>query len=186
MQEYLDRIRSTGLAVNMIPLVRHSNIRAAGMGYRTGQASPEELAVMKRVLQDCFDAGAIDGVSTSSSSGVDGKFWEFLSFASDFNWHCASDMVTVNLEAWNRLTPKQRDAIETTAREMEPLFWLNAINEDIESIKVLTDKGLNVTEPSETLKAQLNEKSEVIWKGFMARNPQAKPVIEGYQTVLGR
>lgn len=130
--------------------------------------------------------GAIDGVSTSSSSGVDGKFWEFLSFASEFNWHCASDMVTVNLQAWNKLTPKQREAIETVARELEPVFWLKAVQEDIESLKILTDKGLKVTQPSETLKAQLDEKARAIWKGFIEKNPQAKPVIEGYQTILGR
>lgn len=58
MKEYLDKIRSTGLAVNMIPLVGHSNIRAAGMGYRTGKAAAEELQIMKRVLQETFDAGA--------------------------------------------------------------------------------------------------------------------------------
>ena len=57
-------------------------------------------------------AGTIDAVTTSASSGVDGKFWEFLEYMYPTNHVLSSNMVSVNLDAWNALDAADRDAIE--------------------------------------------------------------------------
>ena len=49
-------------------------------------------------------AGTIDAVTTSASSGVDGKFWEFLTHMYPTSHVWSSNMVSVNLDAWNDLT----------------------------------------------------------------------------------
>lgn len=67
--------------------------------------------------------GVIDGVGTSSASGVDGKFWEFTKYASRWNWQCSEDMVNVNLDALNELPLEFQVIIERTGRDLEPLFW---------------------------------------------------------------
>lgn len=58
MADYCDTIEQKGVSVNVVPLVGHSNVRAAAMGYRSGRASAEELDTMKQVLQESLDAGA--------------------------------------------------------------------------------------------------------------------------------
>ena len=52
--------------------------------------------------------GTIDAVTTSASSGVDGKFWEFLTHMYPTSHVWSSNMVSVNLDAWNALTDGQR------------------------------------------------------------------------------
>ena len=75
-------------------------------------------------------AGTIDAVTTSASSGVDGKFWEFLTHMYPTSHVWSSNMVSVNLDAWSALTDDQRDAIEGAARMLEPVFWQVSKAED--------------------------------------------------------
>lgn len=130
-------------------------------------------------------SGAIDGVSTSTPSAVDGKFWEFLKYGSVFNWHSSSDMVTVNLDAWNSLTPELREIVETTANELEPLFWLRVKETDIKSTKILTDNGVQITKPSPELQAELTRKVQPLWENFMQTSPDAKRVVESFRLIVG-
>ncbi|MXN17753.1 C4-dicarboxylate ABC transporter substrate-binding protein [Pseudooceanicola sp. GBMRC 2024] len=130
-------------------------------------------------------AGTIDAVTTSSSSGVDGSFWEFMKYMNTFNWQASSDILTVNLDAWNALPEKDQKAIEAAAREMEGQFWLNSRNEDATKIATLKEHGVEVTAPSAELKADLVEKSKPLWVAFEKRVPDAAPYIENYLTVRG-
>jgi TRAP-type C4-dicarboxylate transport system substrate-binding protein len=50
-------------------------------------------------------SGRVKGVATSATSGVDGKFWEFLEYIYPTNHTWGSNMVTINLDVWNDLTP---------------------------------------------------------------------------------
>lgn len=131
-------------------------------------------------------AGTIEGVTTSSSSGVDGKFWEFLGHMNRLNWQSASNMVNVNLDAWNALEPKHRTAIETLAEEMEPEFWARSRQEDESKLKILAGNGIEITTPSPELKAELLETAEPMWADFMARVPEAKAVIDAYRADQGK
>lgn len=130
-------------------------------------------------------AGTISGVTTSSSSGVDGAFWEFLDFMSTFNWQASSNLVTVNLDAWNRLAPEHQVAIENAAKEMEGQFWLNSVNEDAAKIAILRENGMTVVAPSPEFKAELVEKAMPLWDAFMERVPDSRPYIEAYLTARG-
>ncbi|WP_118137794.1 TRAP transporter substrate-binding protein [Oceanicella sp. SM1341] len=125
-------------------------------------------------------AGTISGVTTSSSSGVDGAFWEFLDNMSTFNWQASSNIVTVNLDAWNELSPEDQDAIEAVAEKLEGEFWLASKAEDDKKIAVLKENGVTVTAPSEELKAALLERAKPMWDDFKERVPGAAPYIDAY------
>lgn len=125
-------------------------------------------------------AGTIKGVTTSSSSGVDGAFWEFTKNMSTFNWQASSNMVSVNLDAWNALPLETQAKIEDLAAQMEGQFWLNSRAEDAKKIAVLKEHGMDVTAPSAELQAALMEKALPLWDEFKKRVPEAVPVIDGY------
>ncbi len=129
--------------------------------------------------------GVIDGVATSSSSGVDGKFWEFLGYASRWNWHSSEDMVNVNLDAWNRLTPELRKIIETTARELEPKFTVIALEDTWKAEKTLIENGIEVYDPNPELVNKFREISRSIWEKHMAEVPESREVIDDYLKVMG-
>lgn len=131
-------------------------------------------------------AGTIRGVTTSSSSGVDGSFWEFTKHMSTFNWQASSNAMTVNLDAWNGLSPEHQIAIERLAAKMEGQFWLNSVAEDAKKIAVLTEKGMTISTPSAELRAALLERATPLWEAFRQRVPEAVPVIDAYQAALGK
>lgn len=128
-------------------------------------------------------AGAIRGVTTSSSSGVDGSFWEFMDHMSTFNWQASSNMMSVSLDAWNGLSLEHQDAIEELAARMEGEFWLNSRAEDERRLAALRENGMEISNPSPELRAALLERAMPLWDEFKARVPEAQPVIENYLTL---
>lgn len=128
-------------------------------------------------------AGTIKGVTTSSSSGVDGAFWEFTKHMSTFNWQASSNIMSVNLDAWNALPAETQAAIEETAANLEGQFWLNSRAEDDKKLATLRENGVEVTAPSPELSAALMEKALPLWEAFKTRVPEAAPVIDAYLTL---
>jgi TRAP-type C4-dicarboxylate transport system substrate-binding protein len=132
-------------------------------------------------------SGVIDGVSTSSSSGVDGQFWEFMSHMSRFDWANPLSVVTVNLDAWNALDPEDQAAIEQLAAEMEPEFWEVSMQEDETNLAVLAENGMEISVPSDALKAEIAAASVPIWEAFMENaGPEATEVIETFREQVGK
>lgn len=62
---WMDALRSTPAAVNVIPLVGHTTLRVAVMDDTSRAANDSERAAMRGLLQEALDAGAF-GVSTGT------------------------------------------------------------------------------------------------------------------------
>lgn len=110
-----------------------------------------------------LSSGAVSSVTTSSQSGVDGKFWEFLKHFNKTNWANPLETVTVNLDAWNKLTPDQRSAIEKIAKDMEPELWAKSEALDSELTDMIRKNGITVSEPSDALKKEMAAAAESTW-----------------------
>lgn len=63
MKGYLSRLSGQGVAVNVVPLVGHANIRASAMGFSNRAPTKAELEEMKRTLAQAMKDGAF-GMST--------------------------------------------------------------------------------------------------------------------------
>lgn len=129
-------------------------------------------------------SGRVEGVATSATSGVDGKFWEFMKYIYPTNHTWGSNMVTINLDAWNRLTPEQQAAIEEVAARLEPEFWEVSRQGDLDSIKTMTENGMELREISPELKAAMVERALALQADFVARVPEAGPIVEQYKASL--
>lgn len=147
-------------------------------------ASPVQLPWGEVV--SALASGAINAVTTSSPSGVDGSFWEFLGHFNQINWQASPNVVTVNLDAWNALAPEHQQAIEALAAELQPQFWEVASRTDQEMAARLAENGMTVTQPSDALSAELREAAQPIWAEFMETVPQGREVIEAYTARLSQ
>ena len=125
-------------------------------------------------------AGTIDGVATSTSSGVDGKLWQFTGHFNPLNWSTSTDVVTVNLDAWNALDAADREAIEALANEMQPQFWALSRAEDQGKIAILQENGITVTQADDSLREKMASGGRAMWAAFVERVPEAGPLIEAY------
>lgn len=132
-------------------------------------------------------SGAIQGVSTSSPSAVDGKFWEFVDFYNRLNWQSASQAVSINLDAWNEITEEQREKISALAAQLQPSFWDTAQAEDDDNIAQMQANGMTITEPSAEFAQELSSVAEPLWQNFIqqVRGP-SQVIIEGYRQEANR
>lgn len=129
-------------------------------------------------------SGRVQGVATSATSGVDGKFWEFLKYVYPTNHTWGSNMVTINLDTWNSIPVDQQAAIEKVAAELEPKFWEVSRQGDVNSIKVMTGNGMELVEISPELRAQMEERAVMLQEAFLERVPEAKPLVQKFKASL--
>ena len=57
-RSYIQVLRDTGIAVNVVPLIGHGNIRGAVTGYNPGKATKKDLTGMRKLLRRGLKAGA--------------------------------------------------------------------------------------------------------------------------------
>lgn len=126
-------------------------------------------------------SGRVKGVATSATSGVDGKFWEFMKYIYPTNHTWGSNMVTINLDSWNKLTPEQQTAIEEVAARLEPEFWDVSRQGDLNSIKTMTENGMELVTIPDALRTAMVERAQQLQADFVARVPAAGPIVDQYK-----
>jgi len=132
-------------------------------------------------------AGTIDAVTTSASSGVDGKFWEFLKYMYPTSHVWSSNIVTVNLDAWNALTDEQRKAVSDTAAKMEPEFWAVSAKEDEAKSKILNDNGVAMGKvEADLMKGMQEMTAPMVGEFISAVGDPAGAIIDAYLKDVGR
>ncbi|MGP9590373.1 TRAP transporter substrate-binding protein [Halomonas sp. AOP42-B2-16] len=126
--------------------------------------------------------GAIDAVGTSSPSAVDGSFWEFLThgYATRHTWNL--DAISVNLDAWNRLSPEHQKAIVDAAERLEPEFWQSAQDADAEQLQTLADNGITNAELDDATREELHNRAAPIRQAMISRmDPRGAQVVEAFE-----
>jgi TRAP-type C4-dicarboxylate transport system substrate-binding protein len=131
-------------------------------------------------------SGAVDGVSTSAVSGVDGKFWEFLKVSHATNQNWASQMVTVNMDEWNKIKPEHQAAIVAVAKKLEPGFWDISNKSDTDSVAKLKENGMKIMTPSAEMMTALRERTKPQLEAFLKKVPAAKEPIMMYMKEMKR
>ena len=131
-------------------------------------------------------AGTIDAVTTSASSGVDGKFWEFLKYMYPTSHVWGSNMVNVNLDAWGSIDAKDQAAIEATAKRLEADFWAVSSQEDQAKSKILNDRGVAMGDVTPAMLSGMQDATKPMVSKFIKDNGVAKNVFDAYFKEVGR
>ena len=131
-------------------------------------------------------SGAVSGVSTSSVSGVDGKFWEFLKYVYPTNHTWSCQMVNVNLDTWKKFTPAQQKAIEELAKKLEPDFWAESLKADKDSLKRLTDGGMEVVTIPPAMMKDFQAKTAPLQEAFLKRVPASEKPVKAFLAEVKR
>jgi TRAP-type C4-dicarboxylate transport system substrate-binding protein len=132
-------------------------------------------------------SGAVVGVSTSAVSGVDGKFWEFLKVFYRTNHVWSSQIVTINLDTWKKISPANQQAIVDLATKLQPAFWQVSIEADQTSAKRMTEGGMQMLEVPPAMMKDMRSRTASLEEAFIGRaGPVAKEIIVAYKKDLGR
>lgn len=126
----------------------------------------------------------VEGVATSATSGVDGKFWEFLKFIYPTNHTWGSNAVTINLDVWNSISAEDQAKIEEIAKKLEPEFWDVSRNGDLASIETMKSNGMELKPISDELNAAMVEKAASVQAAFFERVPAAVEIVDAYRASI--
>lgn len=131
-------------------------------------------------------SGRVDGVATSATTGVDAKFWEFLKYVYPTNHTWSCNMVNINLDIWKKIPVAQQKAIEELAAKMEPEFWEVSAQADRDSIKKLTENGMELVPVSNAMMADIRKRAASLQQEYLQRVPAAAPIVKQYLASMGR
>jgi len=115
--------------------------------------------------------GLIDSVITSTPTGVDGKFWEVLNYYHPLNITIATDMVNVNLRAFQKLDKQTQDTLVRLGKEMEDIMWEKVARLDKEKEAICNENGIETVPPSKALLEDLKRVTEGIRADWLEDAP---------------
>ncbi|MBO0334721.1 TRAP transporter substrate-binding protein [Sneathiella sp. CAU 1612] len=128
-------------------------------------------------------SGAVESVTTSAASGVDGKLWEYLDYMYVTSHTWSTNMVTVNLDAWNALSDAQRSTIDELAQKLEPVFIENALSDHIAKLNTLQSNGIELgTISPDTLENMKTLTAPLVEKYVNEVGAPASDVLKKYRT----
>lgn len=132
--------------------------------------TPVQLTNLE-ILQ-ALGSGMLEGVPTSAGTAVAQKYWDFMKYAYETNHIWASNVMTINLDTWKKLTPEQQQTIQRIAREMEPGFWENSKRDHEQKVAELVKNGMNVQPMPPAVVDEMRKRTIPLWE------PYAKPFGE--------
>jgi len=115
-------------------------------------------------LPTAFATGRVDVMITSASTGVDTKSQDYLTHYIDTQAWLPRNIVIVNKDAFDKLSPAEKKALTDAAKAAEERGWKMSIEEMTIKTKALKDAGIIVLPPTPELKAGLAKIGETIAK----------------------
>ncbi len=131
--------------------------------------------------------GLIDSVITSTSTAVDGKFWEVLKYFQRINMTIAINMVSVNLKKFNELDEKTQQHLVDTGKEMEEILWKRVLELDNEKEQVCNAEGIKTIPVTPAFSNELRELADGIHQMWKETAPaDAIKIYEDFLQKVGR
>lgn len=138
-------------------------------------------------VYSALSTGVIDSVLTSTPTAVDAKFWEVLKYYAPINITMATDIVTVNLKAFNSLDKQTQETILRVAKEVETEMWAKVAKLDKEKEALCNEKGIITVQPSKEFLNQLAAITKNIREDWLkTAPPEAREIVDKFQKQVGR
>lgn len=155
--------------------------------YNAATARIAELAGMIPVqieaaeLSQALATGVAEAFISSGTTGVDSKVWESLTHWYDVKAWIPRNTVFANKDAFNALPQDQQDAIMACGADAAEQGKATARDLADDLVQTLKDNGMEVVEPSDQLRADLEGYGKIIVDEWLAKADDAtRTAIEGY------
>ncbi|MGB6102475.1 MAG: TRAP transporter substrate-binding protein [Pusillimonas sp.] len=131
-------------------------------------------------------SGTISGLTTSTASAVDGRLWEFVKYIYPTNHTWISQMVNINLDTWNKLSPTQQKAMTDVADRLQPVFWDRASQADVDGLEKLKSMGMEAMPISPAMRQEMRDRTSGQLEAFMKRVPSSETALNAYLAEVKR
>lgn len=162
-----------------------------GVSFRAYNTATERLAQLMGAVPTQVEAGDIptafatsrvEAMITSPSTGVSSQAWDFVSHYIDTQAWLPKNMIFVNTRAFDALPEDQQAALLEAAKTAEARGWQMSRDETAKQIAVLKENGMKVSQPSDTLAAQLREIGATMTEEWKAQaGDEGAAILKAYQ-----
>ncbi|MGB3501439.1 MAG: TRAP transporter substrate-binding protein [Mesorhizobium sp.] len=142
----------------------------------------QPVTVQAAELAQALATGVVDGLMTSSATGVDSKIWESLTHYYDTQAWIPKNVVFVSKAAFDGLDDASKKAVLDSAAAAETRGWALAVEKTKSYMDALKQNGMQVLEPSAELKAGLAEIGAKLTDDWLAKaGDEGKAVVDAYK-----
>lgn len=131
-------------------------------------------------------SGRLEGVLTSASSAVDGRFWEFMKVSYRTAHTLSVEAVAISLDAWNGIDAADQEAIMELAAEKQAEYWEVAAADDAKSTATLEENGMQVVDVPAEMMTEMRSRAAEFIEEFETRVPESEPLIKAFLAETGR
>lgn len=175
------------------PLVSHNAVNnlkmrtydANGtMVFRSMGSAPIQLSWADIVPQ--LSTGGISAVLTSIEAGLSSSFNDYVTHFTAINYDSTINLVTINRDVWEDLSPELQKAVTDAAKETEDQLWANA-NEVIQRSYVEAERrGITIisTVPEDFRKEMQDAATPVIEAWAKKMGPNGNKILSAYQDAI--
>lgn len=149
-----------------------------GQKFRSYSALTARLVTLMGTVQtnvqfgevaQAFGTGVIDGMVTSAQTGVDVGSWNFAKYYYATDHATSKSVIVINKAAMDALDDETRNAIMEVALIAEAKGWQLSMLADQSAKERLASEGMQVLEPSDTLKAEMAKIGDTMGKEYLER-----------------
>jgi TRAP-type C4-dicarboxylate transport system substrate-binding protein len=138
------------------------------------------------ILQ-ALGSGMLDGVPTSAGTAVAQKYWDFMKFGYMTNHIWASNVMSINLDTWKKLTPGQQAIIERVAKELEPQFWEASKQDHEKKVAELKANGMTITNAPKAMVDEMVKRTNPLWETYASpMGPEALAALAAYRKEVNK
>lgn len=142
----------------------------------------QPVTIQSAELPQALATGVVDGLMTSSATGVDSKIWETLTHYYDTQAWIPKNVVFVSKAAYDALDDAGKKALTDAAAAAETRGWALAAEKTNSYKETLVKNGMKVVEPSEALKTGLAEIGAKLTDDWAAKaGDEGKAVLDAYR-----
>ena len=94
--------------------------------------------------------------------------------------------MNVNLDTWKKFTPAQQKAVEDLGKELEPDFWAESLKADKDSLKRLTDGGMEVVQIPPAMMKDFQARTAPLLDAFLKRVPASEKPVKAFLAEVKR
>lgn len=115
------------------------------------------VTVQQSEVPQAFSTGVIQAMITSPATGVDTQAWDFVKYFYEVRAMSPWNIVIANERAFSRLDAKTQAAVTAAGKAAEERGWKLAAEETGKLVATLKEKGMEIRQPSDQLKADLKK-----------------------------
>jgi TRAP-type transport system periplasmic protein len=152
--------------------------------FRAAGALPAQISFADALPR--LKSGEIDAVLSSGDGGAGQRLWEYLNHFTAINYSMTMSMVTMNLDAWNGLSPELRRAVLDAAQATSERQWAEIRNRVVVNYERMRANNVGITTevPPEFLEA-LRKAGQVAIDDWLAKaGPSGQEILDTYRKRL--